>query len=136
MELTKRNQSFGMSLVIPGIFLFGLYMCKFIYLGLQTSVQLISVAPLFACTRYAKRDTAQQAILSLWWAYGRTFSASKTRTFRSRSGSVQYQIGSSLAELVNSLSANKSIWVRSLYRIIKDLDLEQFIHWLSILAMH
>ncbi len=72
---------------------------------------------------------AQQAFLSLWWTYGRTFSTSRTRTFRSRAGWVQYQIGSSLALFVNTLSANNTIWVRSLCRIIKELDLEQFIHW-------
>ncbi len=36
----------------------------------------------------------QQAFLSLWWTYGRTYSTRRTRTFRSRAGSVQYQIGS------------------------------------------
>ncbi len=73
----------------------------------------------------------QQAFLSLWWTYGQTFSTSRTQIFRSRAGSVQYQIGSSLALFVNTRSANNSIWVRSLYRIIKELDLEQFIHWLN-----
>ena len=60
--------------------------------------------------------TTQQAFLCLWWTYGRTFSTSTTQTFRSTVGSVQYQIRSSLAELVNTLSASKNIWIRSLYR--------------------
>ena len=28
------------------------------------------------------------------------------------------------------------MWVRSQYRIIKELDLDYFIHWLRIRAMH
>ncbi len=55
--------------------------------------------------------TSQQAFLSLWWTYGRTFSTSRTRTFRSRTGSVQYQIGSTLTLFVNTLSTNNSILV-------------------------
>ena len=43
-------------------------------------------------------------------------------------GSDQYQFGTSLAEEIKNKNNNNGMWVRSLYRIIKELDLEQFIN--------
>ncbi len=58
-------------------------------------------------------STPQQAFLSLWWTYRRTFSTSRTRTFRLRSVSVQYQIGSSLAVQQNNNSKHDIFWTWS-----------------------
>ncbi len=62
---------------------------------------------------------SQQTFIVLWEAFGRPFGTRWNRTFGTTTGWFQYDSGEVCKQINNN---DNSMWGRSLYRIIKELD--------------
>ncbi len=84
------------------------------------------ISPGRASVMIAYTVTPQQTFMDLQRACGQPFGTGWNHTFSTTADPFQYDSGAVCKQNTNN---NNSLWVRSLYRIIKELDLEQFLYW-------